>query len=206
MDNSNLGPGEVGIIQATGVCLQDGSQERALSKLMLTNKNLILSLTVDRGPFKQERYVKRCPLSKIVDADGEPQVFVTKQGSDYRLNVVFDDEAITLRFVSDAKPQAQHWSRSIKHALEGNFSSIQDYSELAGSVASAVDSARSVVESVLVGAGGKTKTEAVQPKQKADKNPQPSNVTVKCCGCHAPLSGRAGATVICEYCDTKQTL
>ena len=34
----------------------------------------------------------------------------------------------------------------------------------------------------------------------------PTNVTRKCVGCHAILSGLEGDVVVCEYCDTKQTL
>ena len=31
-------------------------------------------------------------------------------------------------------------------------------------------------------------------------------VTVKCIGCRAPISGRSGMTILCRYCDSTQTL
>lgn len=32
------------------------------------------------------------------------------------------------------------------------------------------------------------------------------NTTMKCIGCHAPMSGKAGTQYQCPYCDTVQTL
>lgn len=32
------------------------------------------------------------------------------------------------------------------------------------------------------------------------------SVTTKCVGCHAPLTGVAGSTCTCPYCDTTQTI
>ena len=41
---------------------------------------------------------------------------------------------------------------------------------------------------------------------KGKGNQTPENVTTKCIGCRAPLSGAKGQTVRCKYCDTDNTL
>ncbi len=35
---------------------------------------------------------------------------------------------------------------------------------------------------------------------------KPAKTTMKCIGCHAPLSGHIGKSYQCPYCDTEQTI
>ena len=59
MDEYNLAPGELIIMQTSNVRLGVGSGSEALDEIVLTNMNLILVATVSEGLFKTRRYLKR---------------------------------------------------------------------------------------------------------------------------------------------------
>ena len=198
MDEYNLEPGEFTIMQESSVILLDRSGEERLDEVVLTNKNLILVNTASQGLFKRTRYLKRCPLDKIASPNGIPQAIASKHKNDYRLQVVFDDETIALRFPANPKRTAERWAEGIRNAALGNLSGIRTEDVLPPEVADLVDGAKGIFGAVF--AGGKKQPNASEvPKR-------PARITKKCVGCHAPLTGRAGEAVTCAYCDTKQTL
>ena len=63
-------------------------------------------------------------------------------------------------------------------------------------------SAENITDASLIG-GVKNVLGSIGINVKAKKN---ENVTAKCIGCMAPLSGQQGQNVRCKYCDTEQTL
>ena len=198
MDEYNLEPGEFTIMQESSVTLLDRSGEERLDEVVLTNKNLVLVNTASQGLFKRTRYLKRCPLDKIASPNGVPQAIASKHKNDYRLQVVFDDETIALRFPANPKRTAERWAEGIRNAALGNLSGIRTEDVLPPEVADLVDGAKGIFGAVF--AGGKKQANPPETSKR------PARITKKCVGCHAPLTGRAGETVTCAYCDTKQTL
>ena len=197
MDEYNLEPGEFTIMQESSVILLDRSGEERLDEVVLTNKSLVLVNTASQGLFKRTRYLKRCPLDRIASPNGVPQAIASKHKNDYRLQVVFDDETIALRFPANPKRTAERWAEGIRNAALGNLSGIRTEDVLPPEVADLVDGAKGIIGAVF--AGGKKPNASEASKR-------PARITKKCVGCHAPLTGRAGETVTCAYCDTKQTL
>lgn len=198
MDEYNLEPGEFTIMQESSVILLDRSGEERLDEVVLTNKNLVLVNTASQGLFKRTRYLKRCPLDRIASPNGIPQAIASKHKNDYRLQVVFDDETIALRFPANPKRTAERWAEGIRNAALGNLSGIRTEDVLPPEVADLVDGAKGIFGAVF--AGGKKRSNTPEASKR------PARITKKCVGCHAPLTGRAGETVTCAYCDTKQTL
>lgn len=199
MDDYNLEPGEFVVMQEASVTLLQGRNDEPLDELVLTNRHLILVNTASQGLFKRTRYLKRCPLSSIVGTrDGDPQVLVSKYRNDYRLQVVFNDEAISLRFPSNPKRTAERWTESVRSAALGDLSNIKTEDYLPPEVANLVDTAKGAFGAIFADSGRHT--------EQAAESKRGSSVTTRCVGCHAPLFGRAGSTVTCPYCDTQQTL
>ena len=198
MDEYNLEPGEFTIMQESSVILLDRSGEERLDEVVLTNKNLVLVNTASQGLFRRTRYLKRCPLERIASPNGIPQAIASKHKNDYRLQVVFDDETIALRFPANPKRTAERWAEGIRNAALGNLSGIRTEYVLPPEVADLVDGAKGIFGAVF--AGGKKQANTPETSKR------PARITKKCVGCHAPLTGRAGETVTCAYCDTKQTL
>lgn len=193
MDDYGLEPGEFVIMQEASVRFDDGEN---LDELVLTNQNLILVNTMSRGLFKREKFIKRCPLARIRQANDIPQVMASKYHNDYYLQVVFDDETISLNFPSNPKRTAERWAEGIRNAALGDLAGIKTEETLPPEIADLVDGAKGVFGSLFSGGG----------KKEGPKPSKPTSVNRKCVGCHAPLSGKEGETVICPYCDTKQTL
>ena len=185
-------------MQESSVILLDRSGEERLDEVVLTNKNLVLVNTASQGLFKRTRYLKRCPLERIASPNGVPQAIASKHKNDYRLQVVFDDETIALRFPANPKRTAERWAEGIRNAALGNLSRIRTEDVLPPEVADLVDGAKGIFGAVF--AGGKKQANTPETSKR------PARITKKCVGCHAPLTGRAGETVTCAYCDTKQTL
>ncbi len=206
MDNEyNLSRGEVLIMHSEGVQLICGKERETLNEVALTNKNLILVNEVSTGLFSSQRYLKRCPLDSIVCSDGVPQAFLGKKKDTYVLQVVFEEEAVTLRFPNNEKREARRWSNAIKCAIVGDLDSIDtDETPLPSEVGDAIDGFSGLIGALAgeAAAVSKSVTKAAKPA-KVKVKPKAST---KCVGCHSPLTGAPGSTVTCDYCGTKQTL
>lgn len=197
VEDYNLAPGELVVMQEQSVKLGNSPDGEDLDELVLTNQSLILVARASQGLFKKTRMLKRCPLGKIRRQNDAPQVFATKYRSGYCLQVAFGDETVTLCFPANPRRLAERWARAIAQAADGNLSGIEAEDNLPPEITNVVDGARDLVGSIFGGAR--------QPKGAAQKE-RPVSVTKKCVGCHAPIAGRAGSTVTCSYCDTRQTL
>lgn len=197
MEDYNLAPGELVVMQEQSVKLGNDAGGEDLDELVLTNQNLILVASSSQGLFKKTRMLKRCPLEKIRRQNDTPQVFAIKYRSSHCLQAAFEDETTTLYFPANPRRLAERWARAIAQAADGDLSSIGAEDNLPPEISNVVDGARDLVGSLF--GGGR------QPKGAAQKE-RPGSVTKKCVGCHAPITGRAGSTVTCSYCDTRQTL
>lgn len=193
MDDYNLEPGEYVILQTMPVNLIDGDQKESLDEVVLTDRTLILVTTVSTGLFSSEKYVKRCPLSHVSYSADEPVVMVLKRGDSYWLQASFEGESISLEFPENPKQEAKRWSAAIKHAIEGEYDSINTNFLPPREIGDFLDNVRGAAKSM----GFKDKPAEKGPSRRVNK---------KCPGCHAPLTGIRGHIVTCEYCGTKQTL
>lgn len=212
----NLEPGEFEIRQESSVYLWSSGEKEPIKEIVLTNKHLIL---VDStGVFNVRYYAKYCPLSDIVRYQGIPQVTTARIRADKVLHIPFEDETISLT-VENAKA----WANAIQQAAMGNLEEIAQKDAAIEQVANIADGAKDVASAIggglagtIVGGIGAFATSAIEqaglggiipdsPNKKKDSQGQPA-ANAKCQGCHAPLSGRKGIEVTCEYCGTKQTL
>lgn len=193
MDDYNLEPGEYVILQTMPVNLIDGDQKESLDEVVLTDRTLILVTTVSTGLFSSEKFVKRCPLSHVSYSADEPVVMVLKRGDSYWLQASFEGESISLEFPENPKQEAKRWSAAIKHAIEGEYDSINTNFLPPREIGDFLDNVRGAAKSM----GFKDKPAEKGPSRRVNK---------KCPGCHAPLAGIRGHIVTCEYCGTKQTL
>ncbi len=183
MVNYNLAPNEGIIIQYDGVYHNDKHSE-----IILTNQNLICVET-NSGIFKTTYNVLRFPVNQIKVINGQAQASIIKDGSSWVLQILFRNGTEKFEFHYDLfdrvkkKQEADNWVEQISILLTGeSAANITDNSLMGG------------LKNVLGSVGINVKTK------------QPKNVTAKCIGCMAPLSGQQGQTVYCKYCDTKQTL
>lgn len=232
MGEYNLEPGEFVISQERQASLGVGTDAEQLEEVVLTNRNLILVANVSEGLFKKARYLKRCPLDSLCNDEGAPQVVATKQGNVHVLRLGFADEALTLRLGNGDKKTANRWCQDIIAAVVGDLGAIRgtdgNSSELDGISNSFVDLAITAGDATSdlfgwkAGAGvalagslagmatkGLSALNAItEDKKRAESTPKKKAATTtgRCRGCHAPLSGRSGAIVVCPYCDTKQTI
>lgn len=183
MANYNLAPNEGIIIQ-----YDDVYHNRKRSEIVLTNQNLICVET-NSGMFKTTYNVLKFPVNQIKVVNGQAQASVIKKDDSWLLQILFKNGAEIFEFSYDffekakKKQEADKWVEQISLLLTGKSSAnVTDTSLMGG------------VKNVLGSVGINVKTK------------QPQNVTSKCIGCMAPLSGQQGQTVCCKYCDTEQTL
>lgn len=198
MENYNLTPGELVILQERSVKLGEGPGGENLDELVLTNQTLILVASAPQSLFRRTRMLKRCPLSTILRRNDMPQAIVVKYRNNYCLQVAFEDENVSLFFPSNPRRQADRWANALAKAADGDISGIDSSAEnLPPEITDVVDGAKDLVGAFFGGA---------RKSQDGRQASRPASVTTKCVGCHAPVTGRAGTTVTCPYCDTKQTL
>lgn len=202
----NLTPGEVVIMHSDHVVLHSGKERITLDELVLTNQNLILVNEVSTSLFRSQRLLKRCSLDSIACPEGSPQAFLgKKKNNDYVLQVVFEQESITLSFPTNPKREAKRWANAIKYAVVGEIENIDtDESPLPSEATELIDGLKGITSAITSEAAqfASTVSSASKPIKKAAK----TKTTVRCIGCRAPLSGAKGTVQTCDYCGTKQTL
>lgn len=183
MENFNLAPNEGIIIQYENVC-----HNRKRAELVLTNHNLIC-VEASSGVFKTTYNTIKFPVNQIKVVNGQVQVSAVKDGDDWALQVLLRNGTEQFTFPSDffdrlkKKQEINRWIDQISLLLTGKSAENVTDTTVVGEMKNFLGS---------VGINVKTK--------------QPQNVTVKCMGCMAPLSGQQGQVVRCKYCDTEQTL
>ncbi|WP_130812916.1 hypothetical protein [Olsenella sp. Marseille-P4559] len=98
MKSCNLEQGELVVLQCGVVSPVSAG---AWTALTLTNKHLILVLTVPDGSFRASCFPKRFPLEQVLDDVGVPCTIVTKVNGRYVFNAAFAGEAISLASPAD---------------------------------------------------------------------------------------------------------
>lgn len=201
MGTYNLEPNEFVIMQRDNVTLMIGAEQQRLKEIVLTNLNLILVQNVKISLFKSVAMVKRCPLSTLQTSDGIPQAIVTKVKDDWWIQAPFEEDVIKLKFAANERYSAKRWAKSICQAAAGDLEAIDTESDpRLDEITGTIQDATAAIGSIF----GKTVERAKDSSAKTGA--KPANTTKKCIGCHAPLTGKSGATLTCPYCDTKQSL
>lgn len=211
----NLEPDEFILLQESGVKLYDVDGKHNLDEIVLTNQNLILVMSKQMNLLTRKRYLKRCPLSSIETTNGVPQIVVSKVksawGEGYRLQIKFDEAAVSLSFSDDdTKESSEDWAKAIRKVMVGDLSNVVEEKpaqQVPKELGDILEGAKSVAAFVVGAKEELSNTVRATSEQVKASAPQIRvPVTIKCAGCHAPLSGSKGDLATCPYCGTKQTL
>ncbi len=208
--------GEILIMRDVNALLYEGEELQNLDEIVLTDRQMVLVMSVRKGFFSRETLYKRCKLNTLLcDDGGVPKVMVVKDGGKYVLQVPFRGETVLLRFTSGAKMLSNKWADAIVLAAAGRSSEIVAGSGVSPDFADMVDSAADVARAAagMFGfsgvAGDETRSVFGASKRLEKSRPvvkTAKKTSAKCPGCHAPLTGKVGATVTCEYCGASLTL
>lgn len=184
MENYSLAPNEGIVLQYKSV-YHNGKY----AEIILTNQNLIC-IETNTQLFKKDTYnVLKFPLSQIKVVNGQAQSSVIKDGDNWTLQVLMKNGTEKFKFFGEfyerikKRQEANKWDEQISLLLTGKSKEKIPDTSLIGEVKNVLGS---------IGINVKSKVH--------------ENVTTKCIGCMAPLSGQRGQTAHCKYCDTEQTL
>ena len=181
---------DLGLLPNEGIVIQynDVYHNNKNSEIFLTNLNLIC-VECNSGFFKTTYNVLKYPVNQIKVVNGQAQASVIKDNDEWTLQVLFKNSTEKFRFSGEfyerlkKKQVAEQWAGEISKLLTGH------------------SAPQSTPSSFFAGAKNALGAIGIKMGSKA-----PENVTVKCMGCMAPISGQKGQTIKCKYCDTDQTL
>ena len=208
MADYRLKPNEAMILRESGVYLE-GPLSGYAEELILTSLNLVC-ICKAKGLFTLAKEAHVYPLGQIKRFKGNPQVMMGRVGSSPTLDVYLaSGDCLSVRFVSSKKRNIRKWAKAIVDVIGGHIdqsiiSSGSDSGSLAGAIRDAGSQLREAGGELLGALGiepGGTAAGAASANGGSGKQ-----TSWKCCSCSAPLRGRRGQTVRCEYCDTEQTL
>ena len=182
MKSYNLDRGEFVVLQRSDVSLVSEEGRNPLDEVVLTNKSLVLVVTVPDGAFRTARYLKRLPLEQALDDLGVPRTAVTKVDNSYVLNVAFSDETVSLCFAGGSAGAARRWEQAISSAAVGDLDGIGADDETGDMLGDLLEETKGTFGALFGGTG--------QPRKKAELPKRPMTVTKRCVGCHAPIVGR----------------
>ena len=169
-------------------------REQACVELTLTNRNLIYVWQIRKMFGKGTEHEDVYPLSRLKVLDGVAQAKYAEKNDLAVLDLLFVPDEVSFVFETGDKYSSRklvaQWLDAISQVTTGLPSS--QAAELRKTIPS--------VETLDVFA--KTFTGKTMDSQENTEE----QVTVKCIGCRAPISGRSGMTIQCRYCDTTQTL
>lgn len=166
-------------------------------ELLLTNLNIVHTR---KGAFGNVKAIQTYPVNQIKIYEDEAQALLVRDSSGwYAVNIYLRDEQ--LRFMFESKKNARRLADEINMLLVGKVAKTETDSSwalpgtdvIAATVKDTVDTFKGVLG---IGVGAATSRSVKDTTE----------VTVKCRGCHAMITGPKGRTVRCKYCDTKQQL
>lgn len=196
--NYNLMPNEGIIIKAEGIN-NGGTFSGWTDELILTNLNIIHVVR----PFIRVKEIRKLPLQSVRVINGYPNVIVRQKEDEglITVQIFFEDgHPETFGFIEGKEHEAVEWVDALSQAITGHPSNVICVDEK---------------HSGLFGLGSKVKIVTQTPleplsdlgtRKQAEEKESPKVVTKNCVGCGAPVTGKEGQVVTCEYCDTKQTL
>ena len=187
-----LGPDEGVILEAEGVSSE--SSMLASDDLVLTHRRIIW---VGRSLWGKVKFTRDIPLNQVKVVDGVAQVRRSKEEHDQIEISLRDGRGLSFGF--DTPAEAKNWVKAVSeqvvgHPLEPEDAGPKPIPELQQAVKTAKNAVGSVAASFGIPTGGKGGNREVKV------------VSVRCIGCHAPLTGKRGERVTCPYCDTEQVL
>ena len=178
MSSYNLLPNEVVLLNEERVF----HGKRSSGELTLTNLNLIFA---KKGAFGGSKGFQIFPVSQIKVYNGQAHALMS--GSNNELEVYFLHSEEEFRFTSGGKKKIQTWIAKINEAVTG-----EPAAEVGGFAAQGAEKVAGLLKDTF--GAFKSKPEA------------PVSVQTKCSLCGAPVSGVAGQTITCTYCDAAQQL
>lgn len=211
----NLQPNEGIIIQSVGV-LHGGVMASYIDELVLTNLNVIY---IKRGLFGGVKSIQKFPLDQIKIVNGQVQALAGKNPTNNcpQLQIYFKNGQESFEFQSSARKEIAKWVNSINQLLTGTdvtsntLDNIEDTPQVVEALKETIGAFKNAFSGVKTKdalGGVKIKkvgtAENIAVKTRSDKTTE--NITIKCMGCMAPISGYKGQRLHCKYCDTEQTL
>ena len=179
---------------------EDAGASQSGTELVLTNFRIIYAWQTVKIFSRNIDHQDVFPLAEIKIVNGQVQArYHWEKGRPPQLRLYFINGEVTFDFFSgkelSSKREVLEWMDAISMQLTGQ-PSLQ-----AASVRTTLPGVE-MVANVIKGTVDIFK-ESVLGMSNA---PTIEMVSKKCIGCMAPISGRRGQTVRCEYCDTTQTL
>ena len=185
-----LQPNESIILQADNV--SSDNSPKGMNELTLTNRRIV---HVKRSGFGKVKELRDIPLSQIKIVNGEVQTFFIKGGWDKndKLQIIMKDGVEIFTFAPHSKKDIYEWINNISIVLTG-----RQAASIANQKVSSIPYMDDIADSLSAGFGS--------IKSAFVKETQPTVITRRCIGCHAPINGAKGQTVKCAYCDTENSL
>lgn len=195
MRNLSLQQNESIILQNDSV-LHGGGMASYTDELYLTNLNIIY---VSKGIFGKVKGIQKFPLNQVKVVNGQAQAILGKSSDNGspELQIYFSNGQEAFQFQSGGKKEILKWVNNISQILTGTASQAENAKNIM-----AIPGSEKIFGTVKDTIGAFKDTFGIKGKE----NQPPENVTSKCIGCRAPLSGVKGTTVRCKYCDTDNTL
>ena len=211
----HLQPNEGIIIQSVGV-LHGGMMASYTDELILTNLHIIY---VKRGIFGGVKSIRKFPVDGIKIVHGQIQAIAGKNPINNcpQLQIYFKDGKETFEFQHSARKEIARWIHSINQLLTCTNMTSDPLGNLNGTpqITEALRETVGAFKNAITGVKTKQVLEGVDPvkidtaeyvasKTRSERSTE--NITIKCMGCMAPVSGLKGQRVHCSYCGTEQTL
>lgn len=183
MSRLNLAPNETLLFETNEYYVND----KGVSNFYVTSKNIIIETS--KGVFNTKYFYKTIPLSQLKKNNGGAAIIFKEEDDEYAIIIQTMNDNIKLSSDEGNRFSKSLYIKKLKEigniiAKAAGYGSVFNMQEKKGILASTFQKI----------------TSKVLPSN------DPTNVTRKCVGCHAILSGLEGDVVVCEYCDTKQTL
>lgn len=194
MVNLNLQPNEVVIIQSDSV-LHDGTKSSYSSSLILTNLHII---HITQGAFEKVKSMQKFPVCQIKIANGQAQILVNKNNNgSLQLQISLSNSNESFVFPSNKKKEIMEWVNGISQLVIGAPAQATAFKHVM-----AIPGTEQIAATVKDTVGAFKDAFGLKSKNGV----APENITAKCIGCMAPLSGVKGQPARCKYCNTDQIL
>jgi len=198
----NLQPNEKIILKDSGVA-HGGIMAVNDDEIILTTLNII---HINKGLFGNTKGVTYYPLNQLKQA-----IQGKHSNGIVTLELYFMNGVESFNFNSVSSKKIKKWITAINdvkgattpyYDLEEDDARI-DPNSLAGQISEIGKQFKDVGDEFRAAFGFKPKSEQ---SPKSIIKGTPTQISKKCIGCSAPLTGKVGQVVRCKYCDTDQTL
>lgn len=198
MDKYNLRQNEAIIMTATNVCYVNTNRRIMEDELVLTNRRII---HISKSLFGRKTGEQSILLGDIQVTGNAPAVACVSQNGYRTCLQICMKNGVIHTFSLYTAQNVVDWINAIFRAITGHPSDIVYEPE------TGLKGFWNELKDELTGevSGIKKRTKDDLSIGVFAENAGKNN-TMRCISCRAPLSGTIGDIVICEYCDTKQTI